>query len=83
MNEPDARAYQDIASTDQGQMRLSELAAMFDRAQQLRVETCDAGQILSIDAIVLVLILVDQTQLPRVGDDHLMSQSVQQAAHPR
>ena len=33
MNEPDARADQDIASADQGQMRLSQLAAMFDRAQ--------------------------------------------------
>lgn len=48
---------------------------MLDRAEQLGIEPCYTRQILSVYAITLMLVLVDQPQLARVGHDDLMTQT--------
>lgn len=82
VNEAYTASHEDVARAEQGQVRLSQFAAMLDRAEQLAIEARDASQVLGVDLIVLALILVDQAQLSRVSHDHLVTELRQKTTDP-
>src|SRR5262245_11865948 len=78
-----AQGYQRVASFEKQKIRVSFGTSMLDRREQLRIQTPDACQKLCIDAVVLAISLGDQTDVTRVGHDHLMTELLQETTHPR
>src|SRR5262249_31531918 len=56
---------------------------VLDRSQQLRVDSRQSCQGLSVETIIFSAALRDQFHLPWIGHDQFMPKALQQAAHPR
>ncbi len=74
--------HQHIAGSEQGQVRLRLLPPVGDRSQELRIHPRQPRQVLGIGLVRLALVLVDQTELPGVGDNHLVPAVGHEAADP-
>jgi hypothetical protein len=75
--------HEGITGPQQREIDPRVLAPVFDRGEQLGVETSEASQVLRVHAVVLAVRVVDQPKSPRVGDDHLVPEFLEQPAHPR
>jgi hypothetical protein len=54
-------------------MSLGVFASVLEWVQELRIQTCQAGQVLSIDLIGLTLVGVDEPRLARIGYQYLVA----------
>ena len=63
-------------------VRLSTSVTRGDRRQQLRVGAAQLGQPVDVVAVVFRVGLAAQPQLPGVGNQHLVTESGDEAAHP-
>jgi hypothetical protein len=61
---------------------LDLFASVLDGREKLRVHPPEPGQVLCVHRIPLAWVLVDQRDLPCVGNDHLMAQLLQQSTDP-
>jgi hypothetical protein len=52
---------------------LGVLAPVFERVEQLGIEARQAGQVLGIDLVGLLLVGVDQSQLAGIGHKYLVA----------
>ena len=83
VDERGTRPDQRIARVQDGKIVLSVLTAVLDGAQKLRVETPDPSECFGIDEITLTVTAVDETQVARIADDHLVTQLVEKTTDPR
>jgi hypothetical protein len=63
-------------------MSLRVFAAVLEWIQQLRVDSCQASQVLGVDLIRFTLVSVDEPCLPGVGHQDLVATLLQYPAHP-
>ena len=56
---------------------------MFERAEQLRVESPHPCQVFGVDSVALALVLVDQPKLARVRHEHFVTEPFEQTTYPR
>ena len=54
-------------------MSLELFTSVLERVEQLRIQTCQASQVLGIDLIALVLIGVDEPTFTSIGHQNLVS----------
>jgi hypothetical protein len=64
-------------------MSLALFAPVLERIQQLRVQSCQASQVLGVYLIGLLLVSVDESQLTGVGHQNLVTALLQQPTNPR
>ena len=64
-------------------MGLGVLAPVLEWVEQLRIQTCQASQILSIDLIGLAFVGVDESQFTSIGHQDLVAALLEHPAHPR
>ena len=64
-------------------MSLRVFAAVLEWVQQLRIETCQASQILGVDLVGLLLVGVDESQFASIGHQDLVRALLQEPANPR
>src|SRR5688500_8501874 len=64
-------------------MSLAVFAPVLEWIEQLRIQTCEASQILSIDLIGLAPVGVDEPYLAGIGHQYLVSTVLEHPAHPR
>jgi hypothetical protein len=83
IDQPRARTYQSVPRSQDGHVGLRLLSSWLDWRQQLWIQPGQTSQILRVDSIVLSSILVDQAQSPRIGQDDLVPQFLQQTTYPR
>jgi hypothetical protein len=57
-------------------------AAVVDRLEERRIEAPQPGQGLSVHAVTLALTGIDEPELPRVRDQHLVAELREESAHP-
>src|SRR5512143_4182700 len=69
--------------TDHGQVRLRFRAPMTHRTQKQWIDAGQASQRPRVHPVILSFALSDQTHVPRVGDDHFVTELLQLPAHPR
>jgi hypothetical protein len=74
--------HEHIPAPDYGQIGLGIQLPMLDRGKQHGIESPDTSQVLGIDLIILGVVFIDQSKFARIGDNHFMSQIIQQATHP-
>ena len=55
---------------------------MLERREQLRVQPRQAGEVLGVEPVRLAALTVDEPQLPWVGHQHLVAQTLKQSADP-
>src|SRR5215208_25854 len=77
-----AGTHQRLPGADDGQVSLGVFAPMFEWVQQLRVHSCQASEVLSVDLIRFTLVSVDEPQLPGVGHQHLVAALLKHPARP-
>ena len=63
-------------------MSLGIFASMFEWVEQLRVQPCQASQVLGIYLVGLALVGVDQSRLARIGYQHLVATLFEHPANP-
>src|SRR3712207_2539602 len=61
-------------------MGLRGFASMLERREQLRVQPRQAGEVLGVETVRLAPLTVDEPQLPWVGLQHLVAQTLKQSA---
>jgi hypothetical protein len=64
-------------------MGLGVFAPMLERVQQLRIQTCQASQVLGVHLIRLALIGIDEPQFASIGHKDLVGAFLKHPAHPR
>jgi hypothetical protein len=64
-------------------MGLGVFAPMFERVEQLRVKTRQAGQVLGVYLICFAFVGVDEPQFAGVGHQHLVTALLEQPTNPR
>jgi hypothetical protein len=64
---------QRLPGADDGHMGLGVFASVLQRVQQLRIEACQASQILGVDLVRFALVGVDEPQFTSIGHQHLMT----------
>jgi hypothetical protein len=62
---------------------LGIFAPVLERVQQLRIEACQAAQVLGICLVGLSLVGVDESQFASVGHQHLVATFLEHPARPR
>src|SRR5215212_8614542 len=75
---PDQR----LTRADQGHVSLALPAPVLERVQELRVNSCQASEVLSVYLVGLALIGIDEPQLAGVGHQDLMSTLFEHPACP-
>jgi len=78
-----ARTDQRLPGADDRQMSLGVLTAVFERIKQLRIQTCQASQILGVYLICFAPGGVDEPQFPSIGYQHLVAAVLEYPANPR
>jgi hypothetical protein len=63
-------------------MGLGILVPVFEWVQELRVNSCQAGQVLGVDLVRFAFVGVDEPQLARVGHQDLVAALLQEPANP-
>jgi hypothetical protein len=63
-------------------MGLALLAPVLERVQELRIQTCQASQVLGVYFICLALVGVDEPQLARICHEDLVTTLLQEPANP-
>src|SRR5829696_5657835 len=58
-------------------------APVLERIEQLRVQSCQASQVLGVYLIGLLLVSVDESQLTGVGHQNLVTALLEQPTNPR
>src|SRR5215211_4679925 len=64
-------------------MSLALFAPVLERVQELRIEACQAGQVLGVDLVGLAFVGVDEPQLACVGYQYLVATLLEHPARPR
>ncbi len=64
-------------------MSLALFAPVLERIEQLRVQSCQASQVLGVYLIGLLLVSVDESQLTGVGHQNLVTALLEQPTNPR
>jgi hypothetical protein len=72
-NQLRAATHQRLARADDGHMGLALFAPMLEWVQQLRVHSCQAREVLGVYLIGLLLVGVDEPELPCIGHKDLMT----------
>ena len=76
------RAHQRISSSDHRKIRLRLNAPMLNRREQLRIDSGQPGQGLSVQPVVLAPALPDQADITGMRHDRFMPQIGEKAAYP-
>ena len=63
-------------------MGLGAFAPVPDRIEQLRIEACQAGQVLGVDLVSLALAGEDQPQFTSIGHQDLVAALLEHSANP-
>jgi hypothetical protein len=63
-------------------MSLALFTAVFEWVEQLRIQTCQASEILSIDLIGFALVFVDEPHFTRIGYQDLVAALLEHSANP-
>jgi len=63
-------------------MSLALFAPVLERVQELRIEACQAGQVLGVDLVGLAFVGVDEPQFACVGHKYLVATLLQHPARP-
>jgi hypothetical protein len=82
IDEERARPDQRIAGPQLGEIGLGLGPAVVDRLEQRGIKPPESGQGLGIHPITLAVAAIDESQLARVGHQHLVPEALEQAAHP-
>jgi hypothetical protein len=77
-----AAIHQRLPRADDGHVGLGIFAPVLERVQQLRIEACQAAQVLGICLVGLSLVGVDESQFASVGHQHLVAQLLEHPARP-
>jgi hypothetical protein len=62
---------------------LALFAPVLERVQELRIEACQASEILGVDLIRLTRVGVDEPYLASIGHQDLMAALLEHSANPR
>ena len=63
-------------------MGLASLAPVLERVQELRIQTCQASQVLGVDLVGLALVGIDEPQFAGIGHQDLVAALLQHPACP-
>ena len=77
------RPHESVAAAEHLEVRLCRGPPVPDGGEELRVESAEPGEVLGIGAVGLALAARDQPDLPRVGDDHVVTELREHPAQPR
>ena len=72
-----------LARAEGREVALRGKRAMLDGVEQLWISARDARQLVRIDPIGLPVVLVDEPDLPGIGNEDLVAAVLQQSGHPR
>jgi hypothetical protein len=64
-------------------MSLGAFTPVPEWVQQLRIEACQASEILGVNLIRFAFVGVDEPQFAGIGHQHLVSALLEHSAHPR
>ena len=83
IDEERTRPHERIAGPELGEIGPGLGPAVVDRLEQRGIQPPQAGQGLGIHPITLAVAAIDESQLARVGHQHLVPEAPEQPAHPR
>jgi hypothetical protein len=68
-----AATHQRLTRADDGQMSLAVFAPVLEWVQELRIQACQASQVLGIYLVGFALVGVDEPQFAGIGHKYLMA----------
>jgi hypothetical protein len=83
VHQPSAAIHQSLPRVDDGHVGLGVLAPVRNRVEQLGIEARQAGEVLGIDLVGLLLVCVDEPQLAGDGHQDLVAALLEYPARPR